>query len=669
VLIDSKLGQELGSSGYADNKRDTFFLVTLKGSEADRAEAIEKLTLDVLRSECDNGFEQQRVESALHSMELASREIRPQYPLRLMERAYASWIYDADPLEQINLSQRLDELRKALAENPKLLENTVRTWLIDNPHRLRLTLVPDKNYIEKLDADTTADIEARLGKMSEAEIEDAKIAAVRLEKEQSESNPPEALATLPRLSIADISPDPIKLEVAAEKVPGQAGSAIDMLDVQVYTGGIGYFNMNLDLSGLDETDLDMLPLLCEAISKSGAAGLDYAAMADREAAATGALEFSTTMRHHVDGDKSRLRLSVWLKALEPDWQKALAILGDRLFAADFADRDRLRDIVLQSRMVWKNEIVPSGHAYAVLHAGAYLSPAMAMSERLGGTSQARMMDALAGKLDGEINSLPDRLVQLRDKMLAGASATVSLAGGGDIAVISRDWLAGNAGKFGGGGKHQALPRIDRPAAAPRIGLAAPSDVAYAAQVMPAPALTDPTAPALLLLGGQLSYGHLWNEVRVKGGAYGIRAAFDGSRRLFTFSSYRDPNVMRTLDIYSGVAAFVEKEMDLSANGLEQAKIGTFKTLDQPIRPSSAVATALARHLGGEDEQFRRLFRKRLLDLDADTVRTAAATVLEQAKSAPTCVIASREKLQDENAKAPEAKRLTIQPLWLGGGTE
>ncbi len=655
ALIDSRLGEELGSSGHADHQRDTFFQIVLKGSERDRAEKVEEFILAALRDECARGFDAEKVESALHRMELASREIKPQYPIRLLERVFGSWLYDSSPLDQVDISGWLDRLRAAVAGTPKYLEDLTAKWLVDNPHRLRIALVPDKRFVERNDAETAAQVGAIVAALSPGERAEAAEIAKRLDAMQSEENSPEALATLPRLAKSDVSPDPLPLPYEAESVAGR-----DFLRVPMYAGGIGYMNLNLRLEGLDEGDILWLPLLCEALGKTGAAGHDYARMAEREAAATGALDFSAGLTTHVEGpDRAALRMTVWLKALDSDWERALGILSERLFEADFGDVERLRDIVLQSRVGWKNEIVPSGNAYAALYAARSLTPALKVSEMLSGCTQGRFIDRLAGALDGELKTLPDRLAALRDKIIRGATPAVSMIGADASCASGREWLSGAAGRFGGRGAAQRLPGVTPDSA--RVGLAAPADVAFAARTLPAPCLADADAPALALLGIQLSYGYLWNEVRVKGGAYGVRAGLDGLRGSFNFSSFRDPNINRTLDVFARAAVFVEREMDLSASGVEQAIIGAVKTLDVPMRPPSAVVTAMARHLGGDDEGFRRDFRGRLLALDGDRVRAAAARVFAGMEGAPVCVLSSRERLSEEN-KLSE-KPLTIEALW------
>ena len=44
---------------------------------------------------------------------------------------------------------------------------------------------------------------------------------------------------------------------------------------------------------------------------------------------------------------------------------------------------------------------------------------------------------------------------------------------------------------------------------------------------------------------------LWDRVRVSGGAYGGFSDFDPHSGMFTFLSYRDPNLLKTVDNYDG----------------------------------------------------------------------------------------------------------------------
>ena len=62
-------------SGLDDSTREAVFLCGLEGSEPDRADAVEKLVLDVLDKVAKEGVPQEQVEAVLHQVELSQREV------------------------------------------------------------------------------------------------------------------------------------------------------------------------------------------------------------------------------------------------------------------------------------------------------------------------------------------------------------------------------------------------------------------------------------------------------------------------------------------------------------------------------------------------------------------------------------------------------------------
>jgi presequence protease len=207
------------------------------------------------------------------------------------------------------------------------------------------------------------------------------------------------------------------------------------------------------------------------------------------------------------------------------------------------------------------------------------------------------------------------------------------------------------------------PAVPVERSAKREGVAVPADVAFVAVAFPSIGLAHPDAPALQVLGLQLGLDYLWNEIRVKGGAYGAHAGFNALNAVFTLSSYRDPHVRETLEAYAGIRGYLESRMDLSPAAVEQAIIGTVKTLDRPVRPGHAVGLALGRFLNGETPEFRKRYRQSLLSLQGETIRRVGLERIAASLSgAPVCVVASREKLEAEN-KTLGAGKLEISDLF------
>jgi Zn-dependent M16 (insulinase) family peptidase len=283
-----------------------------------------------------------------------------------------------------------------------------------------------------------------------------------------------------------------------------------------------------------------------------------------------------------------------------------------------------------------------------------------LAERLGGVTQLRMYDRLVGDMDKKPDAVVENLCRIREFLLARGRVTVSFVGDPAERQTLDPWLKGLYSGMRDDGPEEEEAEFT-PALESSEGIATPADIAFVAKALPSVSMNHPDAPALLLLSVHLSYGYLWNEVRVKRGAYGVRASYDSGNGVFSFTSYRDPCVKETLDAFQGAFHHIASEMDLSPPAVEQAIIGSLKTLDQPIRPGQAVGVALSRHIRGDAPELRSKFRKRLLSLTGEDIQRAGTELLAPAyETAPACVISSRERLTAANATLAEA--LSIDDL-------
>jgi Zn-dependent M16 (insulinase) family peptidase len=188
---------------------------------------------------------------------------------------------------------------------------------------------------------------------------------------------------------------------------------------------------------------------------------------------------------------------------------------------------------------------------------------------------------------------------------------------------------------------------------PGEGLAAPMNVAYCAMSMPAPHISHPDAPRLAVAARLLGLGYVLEEVRFKGTAYGGGCTYNGLGSAWTFHSYRDPWVNRTLDVYSGALNFV-KSADWSQGDVDRAIIGTAKEGERPIRPPQATAQALWRYLTGDTPERREARHATMLGIKlADVKRVLTEQLESNAVRAAVCVVSSRQKLEEANSQRAE----------------
>ncbi len=641
ALLESCLGEEV-LEYHSTARREGTLVVGLSGIDRLRVNEVEEVVFSTLRAEVERGFEGDQVDAAFHQFELTSRHVPDLHPLRLMDRVYGAWLYGASPWTWLRIGERLDSVRRRMAAERRFLEDLVRHWILDNSHRLHITLIPDPHLTRRQEERWARRLDRVRSSMSASDLERVASEARELERRQAEPNPPEALATLPRLSRSDVSLDPAQLNVSRIGLGGQT-----CLRVDAPTCGVLYLRLAIDLSHVDERWWPWLPSLAAVWTQGGAAGLDYAAMARREAACCSGLSAIVQVGGRVD-DRLAFRptLQFAVHALDGRVPAMLEVLRDRLWSADYSDRGRLVTILAERQAGLREDVVPSGSAYASLRAARRWTPNARQAEILGGIEQVRFAVVLAERARRNPGEVISALNELRNVVLSSPQWLLAVAGSDEPTARAMEAFGGWLARRPPATASLSAPLLalaDRPG--PPEGLAISSEVAFGAVAFPGPALDDPMAAPLRVLLYRLALDHLWTEIRVKRGAYGARAQHGTHSGVVTMSSYRDPAVGESLAVFRRVADHVELEMALPPEEMEQAVIGALKGLDQPVRPASAVATAVERELSGATDDFRRRFRRRLLDTTMDDLRRVAAEVLRPGlETASVCVLAGRDTL-------------------------
>ena len=100
----------------------------------------------------------------------------------------------------------------------------------------------------------------------------------------------------------------------------------------------------------------------------------------------------------------------------------------------------------------------------------------------------------------------------------------------------------------------------------------------------------------------ISTGWLWDKVRVAGGACGTTVMFDSQTGVASFLLFRDPHVLRALDVYAQSGAWLRRVAysERSRSGV----IGAVAALDRPLPPEALALDLLQRHLVGLTDDLR-----------------------------------------------------------------
>ncbi|MCK6508623.1 insulinase family protein [Myxococcota bacterium] len=644
ALVDSKLGQDLfPSSGFDNDIRESITHVGLRGTDPQKAEDIEALIFSTLRQIVKEGIDPALIEATFHQIELYGKEINPPFPIMLMMRANPPWFFGGDPKSGLTFSTLIEQARAAYQAKPRLFEEMLRERLIENPHRIRLILQPSNTLAQEKQAAFQAKMAERKAQLSPAEIESIRQEALALKESQEAPPDPEALATLPQLDLHDIPRDVRTIPTQIHSLEG-----VEIVEHPLFTNGLVYVGLSFDMRDIAEQHIPYLPLFGRATVGLGAAGFTYDQMAVRIAQHTGGFGASPTVGRHLHNHAPFQRVLLDGKFLPRNTDEFFSILTDLLTASNTREYERLRDLIRAAASQAHSRLIPSGHNFAYLRAAAALDFTHWRREQWEGTTQIQFLQGLVRRLDEETEAIALHIADLQAQIFVRNRLQIHIAADPEIldeihprlSAFLRDLPAGS----------HAIPTPPPHLDLPRhIGVEIPAEVNYVAQVLQMPDMLDARAPAFEMLAEVLSNDLLYQKIRVQGGAYGGFSFYSGDSGLLPMMSYRDPNLIETLQVFANVAEYANSDA-INDEAIDASRLGAVGALDRVLAPKQQLDAARRRMLLGITDEDRRRFRIGLLEVDAHQVRQAAALLTQATQHATTAALGARARLEEANAR-------------------
>ena len=648
ALIESGLGQNLApGTGYHDDQRETYLAAGLQGTDPEQVDAIEQLILQTLQQVADEGFSDEQIEAAIHQLEFSHREVvGDQYPyaLLLLMRQFGPWLHNDDPISPLLLDDNLARLRRELAAGP-FFENLIRRQLLDNPHRVTLLLQPDASLKEQQEQtlnERLAKLSAQLGEKDRQQLVEQ-----ALELQQAQEGE-EDLSCLPTLELSDIP--------ASERTVSCLED--ELADRPLYwfaqpTNGIGYFTANLAMNDLPADLVPYVPLFGTLLPKVGAAGYNYLQMAERISAATGGIQASGAVICNPGSlDSFEVAFEIKSKALLRNQPAMFEILTDLFNAPDFSDLQRLHTVINQLSVSLENGVPGSGHSYAARSAAAALSTCGRLREEWGGLHLVQQVKELAARKPEELADFAEQMGRLAELLLCRSRLRCALTAEEQTFAVINTSLQQFFAALPVGDQHSG--RLSELAVGePAVGWAAAVPVSYVARVFQTVPLLHADAAGLLVLAKVLRACYLHREVREKGGAYGGMATYDAQLGIFSMLSYRDPHLLRTLQVYRDAAEWAAAG-SFNDEDIREAILAVFAGLDRPVSPAGKGQREFGYRLQGLTEVNRQTLRERILAVDRDTLQRLAATyLLDGWEGSAVGVVSAEGLLQQANQQLGE----------------
>lgn len=646
ALIDSGLGEDLVGSGFEDDLRQANFSVGLKGISGEDANTVEELILKTVSTLADDGIDPATIAASLNTIEFAYRERNTgRFPRGLMLGIIGilpRWTHGANPIDAAAFEASLENIKKQAAENDTYFTDMIGKYFVDNPHRVTVILTPDPQLGDQRDAAERARLdEARAG-MSDADLEEIRKIEKELRIAQEIPDNPEDLAKIPTLTLADVERE---VKTTPQEIIDYGGTQIFYHDLP--TSGVAYLDIGLNLYALPQEYLPYLGLFGDALTEMGTESEDFVSLIQRIGTQTGGIGTAATTSVQRDGSGSQAYLFVRSKSMATQAQELLDLLRDILLTVKLDNQERFKQMVLERKARLEQFVTMGGHVVALRGIRAQFNDADWASEQMSGITNLFFVRELAEKVDSDWDSVLQALEAIRQHLVNRAAMIVNVTTEGSHWETFRPQLEAFLDAMPQ--NEVTLQTWNREATAAHTAYTAPIQVNYVGKGANLFELGYERNGSTQVVAKVMNLDYMWNEVRVKGGAYGGTMAFDPTSGAGVFVSWRDPNLVNTLNVYDGAADFL-KTFEMSQEEIEKNILGTIGDLDSYLLPDAKGFSAMWRHLLGYTTEMRQQYRDEVLGTTIEDFHAFAEVLAKVAEAGHMVVVTSPKSVEEANTE-------------------
>lgn len=656
ALLDKGIGKDIFSQ-FNNEYLQPVLSIVAKNSDEEMKKVFLSVIFDTLTKLVSDGINKKSLRAALNYFEFQYREADyGHYPKGLIYglRVLASWLYEDDkPFQNLKDTVLYNALKKQV--NTGYFENLVKDYILNNNHASLVVLKPMVGLNTIRERQMKEKLAAYKASLSKEELEKIINETEALRKYQEMPSTKEELETIPLLTREDIEPNPQPLYNEEKELDD-----IRVIHHEVFTNEIVYLRLLFDVKDIPRDLLPYLSLLTFVLGYVDTDNYSY-------------LEFSNEVNLHTGGISTNVKsfalkgstdnylplFEIGTKVMYDKIPDAFRLIEEMIYRTQLKDYKRLKEIIDEVKSRMQMRFQSSGHSVAVNRAMSYYSVHGMFLEETQGISFYQFLESITENYalmkDDIISKLKDLIdmVFVKNKLLVSVTAD----------NIGYELFSQGFKPFIGGLKEKASERLmasyKYTPFTPKClneGFKAVMQVQYVARAGNFFKAGYKYTGALKVLRMILSYDYLWNNVRVKGGAYGCMCGFSGVDGDVYFTSYRDPNLKETNMVYEQIPEFV-KNFTTDDRDMLKNIIGTISTLDTPMTPQIKGSRSLSMYLSGLTYEDLKKERDEIIKVTQEDIRALSGLIQAVLDEGNICVIGNEKKIEENRDMFNEVKKL------------
>ena len=640
ALLDAGIGHDIMSSYDNGVKQPIFSIIAKNANEAQKEAFVRTIETELARL-VSEGLDEKALRASINYFEFRYREADfGNYPAGLMYglQAFDSWLYQDDSVFlHLEALDTFAFLKEQAAEG--YFEGLITKYLLENPHGSLVIIRPKRGLTAEQDEALKKKLAAYKESLTAEERARIVESTRHLKEYQSEPSPQEELEKIPLLEREDIGKEALPFQ-NEELTAGEA----KLVYHDLFTNGIGYVSLIFRAGGIPVELVPYLGLLKAVLGKVDTEHYTYGEFAKELNLHTGGIHCSVGSYDAVDGEESFTPVfEVHSKALYEEQETAFSLLRDLLMTSKTDDAKRLRELIAETKSRLQMAFQTSGHSMAALRAMSYFSGSAEFSDMTGGVDFYRFIEELDAQFEKKQPEIAEKLSELMDFLFRPENLVVSCT----AERKSLEGLTEQVEKLSltlhRGGK-KAVAWSVKPEKK-NEGLKTSAQIQYVCRAGNFRAAGLPYTGALKVLRTIMSYDYLWNNIRVKGGAYGCMNNYARTGNAYLVS-YRDPNLEKTNEIFEKSVDYTES-FDVSERDMTKYIIGTVSSMDTPLTPNAKGARSMSAWMTGLTPEDVQKERDEVLSCGCEEIRALAPYLKAVLEQDCICVIGNEKKLEEQ----------------------
>lgn len=640
ALIDKGIGKDVYSV-YENGIYQPYFSVIAKNTDADRKEEFVDTIESVLKDLIAKGLDKKSLAAAIQYFEFKYREADfGSYPKGLMYglQVFDSWLYDdTKAFWHIEANETFAALKQKI--DTGYFEGLLEKYIINNTHKSIVTAVPVKGLGDRKEESLAKKLAEYKSSLTSEEIDTIIRETKELEAYQETPDSKEALQTIPLLTREDMRKEIVPLSNKKEDIDGTP-----FIKHDIFTNGIGYVRLVFSADNISTDMLAYSGILKNVLGYMDTGKHTYGDLFNEIHLNTGGISSGFVLYDDVKEDgKYRVVFEVKTKVLYENMQKGFDLLEEILLNTDITDEKRLYEIIAESKSRMQSQLMTSSHSVAAMRAAGYFNESAALTDIMGGIPFYRLLEKIEKNFEDEKDKVIGTLQLMMKQLFRPENVLLGYTSPLDEEAGIRECFTAFKKKL----YTEPVQKYERvvPVVKRNEGFQTSAQVQYVCRAGDFARNGLSYTGSLKVLRVIMGYDYLWNNVRVKGGAYGCMSAFRRNGSSY-FVSYRDPNLGKTVETYEKVVEYLEN-FDADEREMTQFIIGTLSGEDTPLTPSAKGKRSFAAYMSNIDEVLLQKERDELLGTTKEDIRGLSEYMRTFLEQDCICVIGNTNAIENE----------------------